>query len=172
MKKRLRKKLGVGEFQDFGFWMLINFREGTSEEAIDKVANEFIDMLEENGMRSIVSGEPHLKALIFMDWKRSVVADWQMDIIKPWLEGCEEIEGCEISEPVDVRRDGWPITWPEDESDDILYILATGAADHYLTYNRKHPGNTVHDWVKANKGWDPLAYPEGANLTKAFEREL
>ncbi len=48
LKRRLRKKFHVGEFQELGFEIFANLKSDLSEMEFDKFYDEFIDVIEEN----------------------------------------------------------------------------------------------------------------------------
>ena len=51
MKKRLRKKLHRGEFQEFGFCVSFDLVPGLAVEERNQVLDEFIDMIEKHGLQ-------------------------------------------------------------------------------------------------------------------------
>ena len=46
LKRRLRKKFHLGEFQQFGFEVSVNFKKGTGEIQFDKFWHDFIGEIE------------------------------------------------------------------------------------------------------------------------------
>ena len=59
MKKRLRKKLHKGEFQEFGFNLEFDLKE-TNDEDFDKFLDDFIrDAIEGNGLECGGGGHTH-----------------------------------------------------------------------------------------------------------------
>ena len=174
MRKTMRKKYGLGEFADYGFWVLVDLAEGTANERKEALRDEFRDFLERHGMRGSFGGIPYLKALVFMNWKRSVVTRWMLHFVREWLDQVEEVERYEFSDPVDARRGSWPAEWPCGNWDDLVEVVAQGAAWQTFKWHRKHPGRSFLDRL-AEEGVDPFAEQvresSGTNLIRRKKRQ-
>jgi len=157
MKKRIRKKRGRGEFTDYGVWVLLRLPEDADPELNERLSGEFLDFILEHGMRGSMGARPHLKGLVFMNWRRSVVTHWMLEFIREWIGQHPEIASHEISDPVDARREGWPDHWPAYERDDVVRFLAHWVAWDTFGWHRKHPGHSVFDAAR-EEGMNPLAW--------------
>ena len=104
LKRRLRKKLHVGEFQEFGFEVLIKFKSNLDEAGFDKFVDEFIDKVEENKL--LFGGGGGADA-----WSGFIttLANYQSpsivqkEKIKDWLENHQGISECKVGN----LKDAW-----------------------------------------------------------------
>jgi uncharacterized protein len=104
LKRRLRKKLHVGEFQVFGFEVSVKFKSNLSETDSDKLYDEFIGEIEANkllfgggggfeSMQGFVTGSKN--------YQSPTIA--QREKIKNWLENHREIAQCKVGN----FKDAW-----------------------------------------------------------------
>ncbi len=105
LKKRLRKKFHLGEFQEFGFKVSVNFKKETNEFQFDKFWHEFIDEIESHEL--ICGGGDNCKT-----WEVFVTSNKKFDsptnekrmAIQKWLENYSEIEDFKIGESEDAWK--------------------------------------------------------------------
>lgn len=107
MKKRLRKKLHKGEFQELGFSVCFNIKHDTVEEGMDTF-DDFINAVED--MNMYVGGlydTDKAKALMFVVSKecRSVTDEERLKVIE-WLKADSRFEDVNAGELVDAWY-GW-----------------------------------------------------------------
>jgi len=106
LKRRLRKKLHLGEFQQFGFEVSVNFKKGTGEIQFDKFWHDFISEIEKNGLVCGGGGD-------YNSWQVFVTSERKFDSptsrdkerIRIWLENCFEVENCKVGELLDAWND-------------------------------------------------------------------
>ena len=106
LKKRLRKKLHIGEFQDFGFRIRVRFRPDFSESDADKFWSEFIGEIERHHLAFGGGGDTEsLKGFVEAQKKHESPTPAQREAIEHWLESREEISECEVGNLVDAWYD-------------------------------------------------------------------
>ena len=104
--RRLRKKLCVDEFQELGFELNLDFKEGLSEEAIDAFLEAFIkEAMEANGLGYVGGADYGLVCL----QKRSSVSVEQRAAVEVWLKTRSELTKAEVSPLLDVWYPEKPI---------------------------------------------------------------
>ncbi len=98
--RRLRKKLCVDEFQELGFELTFNYKEGLDLEAVSAFFERFIDeAIEGNGLGFIGSEDYGFVCL----GKRGSVTAEQRDLVEAWLKkGHAELAGSTVSPLIDV----------------------------------------------------------------------
>ena len=102
LKKRLRKKLHVGEFQQFGFQISAKFDPVLNELDSDRLYDEFIEQIEENGL-SFGGGPENIQGFIASPERFGSRTVAQREKIKNWLTGRREISDCEVGN----FKDAW-----------------------------------------------------------------
>lgn len=104
LKRRLRKKYHLGEFQEFGFEVIVNFKKGTGEIQFDKFWNEFIDEIEKNKLMCGGGGDYNSWQVFLTSEKKftsPTISD--KEIIKVFLENYLDVKSFEIGE----LKDAW-----------------------------------------------------------------
>lgn len=88
----MRKKLRVGEFQEFGFQVEVKFKLNLSESVSNKFYSDFIAVIEENKL-AFGGGSSHESLYGFVSgWEKyRSPTDAQKDKIENWLNGKTEI---------------------------------------------------------------------------------
>ena len=103
MKKRLRKKLHVGEFQEFGFNLTIKFTEENTNEALDAFVESFLDeVIDPNGLDFGGGGDRFDFAGFVVLATRGSVTDEHRALANAWLEKRDEVVSFEVGELVDA----------------------------------------------------------------------
>jgi len=99
LKRRLRKKFHLGEFQEFGFDVSVNFKKGNGEIQFDKFWNAFIGEIEKNGLVCGGGGD-YNGWQVFVTSERKFASPTSSDKerIRIWLESCFEVENCKVGE--------------------------------------------------------------------------
>lgn len=97
--RRLRKKLCVDEFQELGFELTLNFKDGLSDDELDAFVEAFLrDAVEANGL-GYVGGEDY--GFICLG-KRGSVTEQQRGLVDSWLKGRSELTEYNLSPLMDV----------------------------------------------------------------------
>lgn len=106
LKRRLRKKYHLGEFQEFGFEVIVNFKKETDEIQFDKFWNEFIDEIEKNKLLCGGGGD-YNSWQVFVTSERKFASPTTSDKerIKVFLENCLEIKSFQVGESIDAWND-------------------------------------------------------------------
>jgi uncharacterized protein len=102
MKKRLRKKRHKGEFQEFGFDIIIQFKQTISSQKREKLFGDFIELIEELNLL-FGGGGSELKMEGFITAEKGSVTNLHENKISSWLESKSDIvESFKIE-----RKDAW-----------------------------------------------------------------
>ncbi len=103
MKKRLRKKLYVGEFKELGFEIAVDLVEGMNEEQLDEFISIFgEEALDKNDLDFEGGGSTlALFGLIILN-KRGSVSEEQRSSIETWLKERSEVKSVIVGELVDA----------------------------------------------------------------------
>lgn len=102
MKKRLRKKMHVGEFKEFGFYLDGEYDEIKDESKFDDFIDRVLDAIEDNGL--ICGGSFHderFEAFITLEDPRLDIEE-PKKILQDSLKSIPEIKKAEVSENVDA----------------------------------------------------------------------
>ncbi len=102
MKKRLRKKKRLGEFQEFGFYLDAEYDEIKDESKFDDFIDRVLDMIEDNGF---VCGGKFLEEQFdgFLSLSNpSLELESQKKALLESLKSISEIKKAEVSENVDA----------------------------------------------------------------------
>lgn len=104
--RRLRKKLCVDEFQELGFELNLEFKEGLSEEAIDAFLTAFLEQaMDANGLDYVGGDGFGLVCLA----NRGSVSEEQRTSVETWLKGRDELTSVEVSPLLDAWYPEKPI---------------------------------------------------------------
>lgn len=97
--RRLRKKLCVDEFQEFGFELQLNFREGLDQAGSDAFLQQFLkEAIEGLGLIFIGCDEFGMVCL----GKRGSVSEEQRLGVDAWLKGRAELASYRVGPLVDA----------------------------------------------------------------------
>ncbi len=103
MKKRLRKKLHRGEFQELGFDVRFQVTDDISEEAFDSVVDAFISQATEaNGLVCGGGGKkPEWDVFVTMD-RRGSATEEHRQAVQRWLAAQPEAAAIQVGPLVDA----------------------------------------------------------------------
>lgn len=104
LKKRLRKKHHLGEFQEFGFEIFTELKPDLSENDFDKFLDDFIDEIENEKLSFGGGGNREIwQGFVTSDEKYTSPTEEQKEKIQKWLESRDEVGDIKIGE----FRDAW-----------------------------------------------------------------
>jgi uncharacterized protein YggL (DUF469 family) len=103
MKKRLRKKLRRGEFQELGFEVRFRAVDDLSGEAFDNVADAFISQaIEANGLICGGGGKkPEWEVFVTLD-RRGSATETHRQAVQQWLATRPEVTTSQVGPLVDA----------------------------------------------------------------------
>ncbi len=103
MKKRLRKKLYLGEFKELGFEITVELTEGINEAQLDEFISIFAEeALGKNDLDFEGSGNTsELFGFIILN-KRGSVSEEQRSVVETWLKDRTEVTNATVGELVDA----------------------------------------------------------------------
>ncbi|MDU6925200.1 YggL family protein [Franconibacter helveticus 513] len=102
--RRLRKKMHIDEFQELGFSVAWRFPQGTSEEQIDKIVDDFInEVIAPNGLAFDGSGYLAWEGLVCKEQIGKCTEEDQA-LVRKWLEE-KQLEEIRLSDLFDVWWD-------------------------------------------------------------------
>jgi len=104
VKRRLRKKLRLKEFQEMGFHVSYRFVPGTSPEARERHVDEFIAFIEEHQLTCGGGVDEAVQFFIAHHPPGSVSAD-QRALVAAWLEARNEAGSLNVGPLVDAWHD-------------------------------------------------------------------
>ena len=104
--RRLRKKLCVDEFQELGFELNLDFKEGLDDEAVDAFLEAFLtEAMDDNGL-DYVGGDDFG---LVCSAKRGSVSEEQRATVEAWLKARPELTRVEVSPLLDAWHPETPI---------------------------------------------------------------
>ena len=104
--RRLRKKLCVDEFQELGFELNLEFKEGLDDEAVDTFLDAFLtEAMDANGLDYAGGDDFGLVCLA----NRGSVTEEQRAAVEAWLKGRSEVVKAEVSPLLDAWYPEKPI---------------------------------------------------------------
>jgi uncharacterized protein YggL (DUF469 family) len=107
MKKRLRKKKHLGEFQEFGFEVSCRFNSELSDEQFEQFIDTFLqEAIESNGLSFGGGGDKQeWKGFVTLDRSGSATEEHRINVSK-WLESRPEVIYIKVDSLVDAWY-GW-----------------------------------------------------------------
>jgi uncharacterized protein YggL (DUF469 family) len=105
VKKRLRKKLRLGEFQEFGFEVFFRLADNTPDHIFESVIDAFIShAIEANGLVCGGGGKNSgWNVFVTLD-QRGSATDEHRQAVQRWLEKRAEVKDIGIGPLVDAWR--------------------------------------------------------------------
>jgi len=102
-KKRLRKKLYLGEFAVYGFQFECKVNSNTEEE-LDKFLDDIIDLVERRELVVAGGGEPeNFDMFVCSSYRYGSVTEEDRNVFAKWLSNHSLVSEITISELVDVN---------------------------------------------------------------------
>ena len=100
----MRKKFHVGEFQQLGFEVIVEFKSNFTEADFDQFWYEFIGKIEENKLECGGGGN-HIVWQVFVtsSIRHQSPTDEQREKIKVYLESLPDIAKCDVGK----LKDAW-----------------------------------------------------------------
>ncbi|HLM00967.1 MAG TPA: 50S ribosome-binding protein YggL [Pyrinomonadaceae bacterium] len=106
LKRRLRKKFHVGEYQEFGFEVFVTLKPQLTEAAFDEFLSDFIDLVEANKLLFSGGGkEESWGGFITSAKKFASPAENDRQTTKGWLENRPGISETKVGEFQDAWND-------------------------------------------------------------------
>lgn len=102
MKKRLRKKLYLGEFHQDYFPISFTTPSSFSDDDRDKWCDEFIEMIERNGLQCCFGGRNDWEGGVEFCGRGTASEDHRL-LVRRWLENHDQVSGVIVGE----LRDAW-----------------------------------------------------------------
>lgn len=105
MKKRQRKKLRIGEFQELGFKVSVTLPENISEEEFDQQIEDFTaNIVGKNGMlcSGLEAGKELILYLEHAQPYQSITID-QRKAVEDWMSQSASFKNYTVSELIDVN---------------------------------------------------------------------
>ena len=104
MKRRLRKKKRVGEFQEFGFEVSFDLSVGLGQSERNTLINRFItEAIEANGLQFGGGGDQHWQGFATVNRTRGSATEQHRQAVYRWLKK----EGNVGNIHVGTMRDAW-----------------------------------------------------------------
>lgn len=101
--QRQRKKLRLGEFQEFGFDVTAKSAKELTPSERQEFVDRLIDALVERGLLFGGSFNDQLEGFVVVDALRGSVTDEQRESFKAWLESCTELTNVSVG----PLKDAW-----------------------------------------------------------------
>lgn len=101
MKRRLRKKLRLNEFQEMGFHLSYRFTKGVTSDSRDRHLAEFIDFIEAQRLTCGGGGDESVSYFI-AHVPRGSVSDAQRAAVQGWLAARKEVADVKVGPLVDA----------------------------------------------------------------------
>lgn len=102
LKKRLRKKYHLGEFQEFGFEVLTKLKPELSSESFDKFLDDFIEEIEKNKLLFGGGGRENWEGFVTSAKKHLSPTTAQKEHIENWMEDRSKVENIKVGEFADA----------------------------------------------------------------------
>jgi uncharacterized protein len=110
MKKRLRKKLYVGEFKEMGFYVRFRLAENLSEEDLNAFLDQFLnEVIEAHGLYFGGGGHREWQGFVGLN-RRGSATEEHRNQVDSWLGSHPQVQDRELSDLRDVWYDSrdWP----------------------------------------------------------------
>ena len=101
MKKRLRKKLYLGEFRELGFSVSFQTLTAISTDERSSLLEAFIEMIEMNGLQFGGGGLDEWEGFVALD-SRGTATECHRQVVRRWLQDHRQIENVVVGDLVDA----------------------------------------------------------------------
>ncbi|WP_462379432.1 50S ribosome-binding protein YggL [Pseudomonas sp. Marseille-QA0892] len=103
MKRRLRKKLYLGEFQEHAFELKVSFKEALDDDALGAFLDDFVNLVEGRSLDYIGGFDPKwLEGTIMANKRYHSPTDEDRQALQDWLKARDEVTEVEVSELFDA----------------------------------------------------------------------
>jgi uncharacterized protein YggL (DUF469 family) len=103
MKRRLRKKLYLGEFQEHAFELKVSFKEALDEDALNAFLDDFITAVEAQNLDYIGGFDSKwLEGTVMANKRYASPSDEDRKALEGWLKGRSEVDSVETGEMYDA----------------------------------------------------------------------
>jgi uncharacterized protein YggL (DUF469 family) len=103
LKRRLRKKKHLGEFQQLGFEISVSLKKDFNEFEFGKFTDDFIVKIERSRLQFSGGGDGNAWAgFVTSEGKFTSPTDDDRKKIRIWLESRSEVEDCKVGELLDA----------------------------------------------------------------------
>ena len=103
-KKRLRKKLRVGEFKELGFLVRFEFAEDLPAEKCNELLDDFLSKaIEANGLLFGGGGYgDSWEGLVILDATRGSVTEEDREKVNSWFQGQTQVKSFDVGPLIDA----------------------------------------------------------------------
>ncbi len=106
MKKRLRKKLRMGEFRDVGFEVRFRFAEDLSPEDRNRLLDDFLDQaIVDNGLLFVGGGGSDWEGFVAVEGAEGTVTEEHRERVAAWLDNDSRILDSSVGPLTEVDAD-------------------------------------------------------------------
>lgn len=100
--RRQRKKLHLGEFQEFGFTATGRFTLAMNADRRDSLLDSFLAFIEPNGMMTVASTNDLFDAYLISGAARGSMTDDDRKLVREWLESHPDLTNVRVGELSDA----------------------------------------------------------------------
>jgi uncharacterized protein len=101
--RRQRKKLHLGEFQEFAFEATARIAPRLNTEERDVLLDEFLEFIEANGMMTAASTNDAFDAYLISSAVRGSTTEDHRRLVREWLTSRQDLSEVQVGE----RSDAW-----------------------------------------------------------------
>ena len=103
MKRRIRKKLYLGEFQELAFELKADFKESLEDEALEALLSDFVDFVESRNLDYMGGfGETWIEGTIMAHKRYGSPTEEDRQALTDWLKARKEVASASASELYDA----------------------------------------------------------------------
>jgi uncharacterized protein YggL (DUF469 family) len=117
--KRLRKKLRVGEFKEFVFWISFVLHENLTQETLNSFTDQFLDAMKDRGLRFSGGIAGNVDGFVRLD-KRGSVTEEHKVLVENWLTVNPLVANLQIGEFIDAKE-GVRALYPIIDDEEYIY---------------------------------------------------
>ena len=105
MNTRQRKKHRTGEYTEHGFLLRFSLPPSWTEAEADRFLDEFIEMVEREGLAFGGSGRLDWEGFVVQDRRRGTVTTGQRARVETWLAGRPEVSALTVGPLIDAWQE-------------------------------------------------------------------